>query len=200
MQPAHQSHPMADLSSLHIRLSQSPAAGVAITQEEAILLVQRLDDAHWMETSLGAKRRPLDGHYDARWNSGWEAVSEPQFAVYHTNDDGSVVNRIATFHKREEAREVAAHLNQGMIMKSLLAFVANDLAEVIEHLPTNSMRVRVMNMISVLKLGDQSDGGVRRAILQKATDVVVYLANVQNSTPMAYLANTLRELAGKQKV
>uniref|UniRef100_A0AAU6W561 AbiTii domain-containing protein n=1 Tax=Pseudomonas phage Cygsa01 TaxID=3138529 RepID=A0AAU6W561_9VIRU len=199
MQPLQQSLLTADLSSLYLRLSQSQDT-VGITPEEAILLVRRLDDAEWMETSLGAKRRPLDGHYDARWNSGWEAASEAQFAVFHTNDDGSVVNRIATFQSREEARNVAEHLNQGIILKSLLSVLATDLTEVIEHVPTQSMRVRILNTVGALRLADQSEGGIRRVILDRAKDVVVYLANKHNSMSMAGLANALRELAGKQKV
>jgi hypothetical protein len=199
MQPAQQSLPTADLSSLYLRLADAKG-NTTISPEEATLLVQRLHDAEWMETSLGAKSRPLDGHYDARWNSGWEAASEAQFAVFHTNDDGSAIKRLATFQTREEARNVAEHLNQGIILKSLLSVLATDLSEVVEHVPTQSMRVRMLNTIGALRLADQSEGGIRRVILEKATSVIVYLANKHNSTPMAALANTMRELAGNQKV
>lgn len=200
MQPQLKSLPTVDLSNLYCRLAQSRAKDMTITQAEATILVQQLDDAEWMRTSLGARHRPLDGHYDARWNSGWEAASEAPYAVYHTNDDGSVIARIATFQSIEEARTVAEHLNQGMIMKSLLGVVVSELHDTVEHLPTNTMRVRIMNLMGMLKLSDQSEGGIRRVILDKAKDVVVYLANKHNSMPMAALANTLRELAGKQKV
>lgn len=217
---------VASSESLYCKLANhqhsKPGAQLTLSQEETSLLTGLLDEAEWMRTSLGAATRPTHGHYTYNLNIGWDLANTEKYVVSHV-DEAGVKTELCHMNDVTEVRKLIEHLNQMAIMQALLGRVSEDITGAIDDM---ARRVRweadlrgkplpedegvdlnignghlsaLYRAAKNLKIA-QTPGGLRRVTIKAAESVVVWLANHQNSMPMAALARTLNELAERQKV